>query len=126
MTAVTSDGEILPCNQMSGYFLRHGMSFGNVHRTPLKELLSGGEYLRIANMTAGDLRKSGGKCAKCPYFHACGGGCRALGRLSSGDQADFSHEDVFKCCFFENGWYQKVTQALSGWKNLSEINLQND
>ncbi len=123
MTAITSDGEILPCNQMSGYFLRHGMSFGNVRHTPLAELLNNNEYLRISNMTAGDLSGSGGKCTSCPYFQVCGGGCRALGLLGAGDKADFSHEDVFKCYFFENGWYQKVTRALSGWKNLSEISI---
>ena len=42
MIAVTSDGEIMPCNQMSGYFLKNGISMGNVHQTPLRDLLGGG------------------------------------------------------------------------------------
>ena len=125
MVAVTSDGEILPCNQMSGFFLKNGISLGNARRTPLKDLLGGGDYVSIANMTAGKLRHGDGKCGKCPYFRFCGGGCRALGLLYSGDDgpSGLAREDVTKCSFFENGWYQKVTQALSAWTNLSEIGL---
>lgn len=123
MVAITSDGEIVPCNQMSGFFLKNDMSLGNVRQTPLKDLLSDGDYVGIANMTVGDLRIAGGKCATCPHFSYCGGGCRALGLLFSGEEelSGLVREDVAKCLFFENGWYQKVTQALSGWTNLSEI-----
>ena len=123
MVAVSSDGEVMPCNQLSGYFLKYGMSMGNVHRTPLKDALGTGEYAQVANMTAGDLRSSGGKCAECPYFSACGGGCRALGVLYNDRDGfpGFAREDPTKCYFFENGWYQKVTQALSPWTNLSEL-----
>ncbi|MBQ9043706.1 MAG: radical SAM protein [Eggerthellaceae bacterium] len=123
MTAVTSEGEVMPCNQMSGYFLKHGISMGNVRRTPLRDLLRDGDYVKAANMTAGDLRSADGKCASCPYFRFCGGGCRALGQLYAGDEdhLSFAHEDVTKCRFFEGGWYQKVTHALSEWTNLSEV-----
>ena len=110
---------------MSGFFLKNGISLGNARRTPLKDLLGGGDYVSIANMTASKLRHGDGKCGKCPYFRFCGGGCRALGLLYSGDDgpSGLAREDVTKCSFFENGWYQKVTQALSAWTNLSEIGL---
>ena len=120
MTAVTSWGEVLPCMQMSGYFLKHGMSFGNVHDMPLRELLRAGPYVDIAAMTAGRLRGNAEKCGKCAHFEYCAGGCRALGSLYSGDRT-FAHEDITKCYFFENGWYEKITRALNGWTNLSEI-----
>jgi len=125
MAAVTSDGEILPCNQMSGYFLKRGMSLGNVRKTPLRELLGEGDYTRIANMTADDLIGAGGKCSTCAHFSYCGGGCRALGQLFSGEAelAGIGREDVTKCYFFERGWYQKVTHALREWTNLSEIEV---
>ena len=120
MTAVTSSGEVMPCNQMSGYFLKNEMTLANVHDTPLKDILRGGRYTEIADMTAGQLRVRSGKCGRCPHFQYCAGGCRALGVLYTGDR-DFAGEDITKCYFFENGWYQKITQALSGWTNLSEI-----
>ena len=125
MTAVSSEGEIMLCNQMSGYLLKHGISLGNVHRTPLRDLLRDGDYVKAANMTVGDLRSAGGKCATCPYFRFCGGGCMALGQLYAGDEnhVSFTHEDVTKCRFFEDGWYQKITRALSEWTNLSEIEM---
>ena len=120
MTAVTSSGEILPCSQMSGYFLKNGMSLGNVRQTPLKDLLSGGKYADLADLTAGQLCGRAGKCGRCPHFRSCAGGCRALGLLYTGDRA-FAGEDITKCYFFENGWYEKITRALPGWTNLSEI-----
>ena len=131
MCAVTSAGEVITCEQASGFFMKHGISFGNIHNTPLKDILNGSPYIDMAKMTVGEFRKNSTKCGKCTYFKFCCGGCRALGMLFSKDASNsshlvknyLSHEDVTKCYFFENGWYQKVTQALSYWKNLSEVNL---
>ena len=121
MVAVTSDGEIIPCNQMSGYFLKNGISMGNVHQTPLRDLLGGGTYVKAANMTVRDLGNS--ECGTCRHLAYCGGGCRALGLLYSGrgELTGLTCEDVTKCRFFEDGWYQRIVQALPGWTNLSEI-----
>lgn len=121
MVAVTSEGEVLPCNQMSGFFLKNGISMGNVHQTPLRDLLAGGAYVRAANMTVRDLGDS--KCGTCRHLGYCGGGCRALGLLYSGrrELAGLTCKDVTKCRFFEDGWYQRTVQALPGWTNLSEI-----
>ena len=123
MVGITSDGEVVPCLQMSGYFMKYGISLGNVHKKPLREILSGGEYVDKATMTVGHVCAKTDKCAQCPYFHFCGGGCRALGLLFAEGKEDFLREDVTKCYFFENGWYQKVTRVLAGWKNQSEITL---
>ena len=121
MASVTSDGEIMPCNQMSGYFLKNGMSMGNVHQTPLRDLLGGGTYVRTANMTVCDLGSS--ECGTCEHFGYCGGGCRALGLLHSGRRefTGLTCKDVTKCRFFEDGWYDRIVQALPRWTNLSEI-----
>ncbi len=121
MVAITSEGEVMPCNQMSGYFLKNGMSMGNVHQTPLRDLLGDGTYESAANMTVRDLGNS--KCRTCEHLGYCGGGCRALGLLYSGRQdiSGLTCKDVTKCRFFEGGWYQRIVQALSGWTNLSEI-----
>ena len=121
MVAVTSEGEVMPCNQMSGYFLKNGISMGNVHQTPLRDLLAGGTYVQAANMTVCDLGNS--ECGMCEHFSYCGGGCRALGLLFSGrgELAGLTCKDVTKCRFFEGGWYQKIVQALPEWTNLSEI-----
>lgn len=121
MVSVTSDGEVVPCNQMSGYFLKNGISMGNVHQTPLRDLLANGTYVRAANMTVRDLGNS--ECGTCRHLGYCGGGCRALGLLYSGrkELAGLTRKDVTKCRFFEGGWYQRIAQALPGWTNLSEI-----
>ena len=36
--------------------------------------------------------------------------------------ADPCSEDTAKCVFIKNGWYQKTSDTLREWKNLSEIN----
>ena len=121
MVAVTSDGEIVPCNQMSGYFLKNGINMGNVRQMPLRDLLGDGMYVKTANMTVRDLGNS--ECGTCRHFDYCGGGCRALGLLYSGkrEHTGLMCKDVTKCRFFEGGWYQRIIQALPGWTNLSEI-----
>ena len=45
-----------------------------------------------------------------------------LHRLFAKATAGPCGEDITKCVFFENGWYQKTSNALREWKNLSEIN----
>ena len=127
MFAVTSAGEVVTCVQGSGVFMKHGVSLGNIHKTSLRDILNSSPYVDMAKMTVGSLRKNSTKCGTCRYFKFCCGGCRALGVLFSKDVSDsqnflknyFSHENVTKCYFFENGWYQKITQALSEWKNLT-------
>ncbi|MBQ3395569.1 MAG: radical SAM protein [Synergistaceae bacterium] len=121
---VSSSGEVMPCPYMAGSLEKLGMSFGDTHKTPLKELLKAGPCVDLAKMTVGHLKSHSNKCGNCQYFKFCGGGCRAFGALTSlltSGKVDFTHEDMTKCYFFENGWYRKVTQALSEWNNLSKI-----
>lgn len=116
----------MPCPYMAGYLSKLGISFGNILKTPLKELLKAGPCVNAAKMTVGHIRTHNSKCGKCPYFKFCGGGCRsfgALGGLLKEGKADLTHENLRSCYFFENGWYQKITRTLSDWKNLSEITL---
>ncbi len=121
MIAVTSSGEVVPCMQMSGYLTEHRIHFGNLHETALNEMIQSGTYLDMICATVGDLRKKTKKCADCLYFEQCTGGCRALGLLYSGERMDFSGEDITKCMFFENGWYEKIKQTLSDWKTPHAI-----
>ena len=89
--------------------------------TSFQFLLADGPYVRAANMTVRDLGNS--ECGTCRHLGYCGGGCRALGLLYSGkgEIAGLTCKDVTKCRFFEDGWYQKIVQALPGWTNLSDI-----
>ena len=46
-----------------------------------------------------------------------------MGLLYSGREelSGLTCKDVTKCRFFDDGWYQRIVQALPGWTNLSEI-----
>ena len=114
MIAVSSSGEVVPCLQMSGYFLEHGISLGNLFKTPLKELVRESDYLSLAMAPLFKQIVENDKCANCKYYKACAGGCPALGLLYSKD-VNFYHEDITKCIFFENGWYDRMNSELKEW-----------
>ena len=115
MIAVSSHGEVVPCLQMSGYFLDKGISLGNLFKTPLKELLKDSPYLNLATATVFKQIIENDKCGNCKYYKACTGGCPALGLLYS-PNSDFYYQDITKCIFYENGWYDKVVETLKDWK----------
>ena len=122
MIAVSSSGEVVPCLQMSGYFIEHKISLGNLFKTPLKELVTQSDYLNLAIATLFKQIIENDKCANCKYYKACTGGCPALGLLYSKD-INFYHEDITKCIFFENGWYERITKELSDWKLLEALDI---
>lgn len=122
MIAVSSFGEVVPCLQMSGYFLEKGISLGNLFKTPLNELVKDSPYLNLAMAPLFKQIIENDKCGNCKYYKACTGGCPALGLLYSKD-VNFYHEDITKCIFFENGWYEKVLNTLHGWKIEKPLNI---
>ena len=123
MIAVSSSGEVVPCLQMSGYFLEKNISLGNLFKTPLKQLVQNSPYLDLAMAPLLKQILENDKCGNCKYYKACTGGCPALGLLYSSKDVDFYHEDITKCIFFENGWYEKVTDALSEWRNAKPLDI---
>lgn len=123
MIGVTSSGDIIPCLQMSGYFEEHNIHLGNLHQTPLKELISGGAYMSLVCANLHKQLKNNEKCAACKYYKYCNGGCPALGGLYSPKELDLFGSDITKCIFYENGWYQKVEAALNGWTNRTAIDI---
>ena len=122
MIAITSSGEVVPCMQMSGWFMEHGISLANVKKKPLKEIVTKSDYLDIAMATVLQQILANEKCADCKYYMACTGGCPALGRLYS-HRDDFYGEDITKCTFFENGWYDRVTDTLKDYHLENPLNI---
>lgn len=122
MIAVSSSGEVVPCLQMSGYFIEHGISLGNLFKTPLKQLVKESDYLNLAMAPLFKQIVENDKCGNCKYYKVCNGGCPALGLLYSKD-VNFYHEDITKCIFFENGWYDKVNNELKEWHLDKAMNL---
>ncbi len=121
MIGVTAEGDVVPCLQMSGYFRAYGLSLGNLHDTPLKELLTESPYLDAVCATVDRLKEANAECAECAYFRYCCGGCRAIGLMLSGERNDMFGTDRSKCLFFRGGWHEKIAQALRGWEDLSAV-----
>lgn len=122
MIAVSSSGEVVPCLQMSGWFLERNISLGNLLKTPLKELVKESDYLNLAMATLFKQIVENDKCGNCKYYKACTGGCPALGLLYS-KNGDYYHEDILKCIFFENGWYDKINNELKDWRLIKPLDI---
>lgn len=123
MIAITSAGEVVPCMQMSGFFMEYGISLANIKKQSLKSIVTKSDYLNHSMATLFHQLINNEKCSNCKYYMACTGGCPALGLLYSPDHHDFFHEDITKCLFFENGWYEKVTEKLAGYTNRTPLNI---
>lgn len=120
MVAVTANGNVFPCMQMSGYYEQHNDFLGNVKRDGLQPLLQESPYLSEVCTTVGALAAVNEKCGKCVYFRQCVGGCRAVVLALTGDKMG---SDPAKCYFFEAEYPQKLAQALPEWRNLSPIRV---
>ena len=123
MIAVSSSGELVPCLQMSGWFIEREISLGNLLKTPLKQLVTESDYLNLAMAPLLKQIIENDKCGNCKYYKACTGGCPALGLLYSSEKFNYYHEDITKCIFFENGWYEKSINALSKWKIIRPLDI---
>jgi len=123
MIAVSSSGEVYPCLQMSGGLMERGVSIANIFKTPLKQLVTESDYLNLAMAPLLKQIIENDKCGNCKYYKACTGGCPALGLLYSSEKFNYYHEDITKCIFFENGWYEKSINTLSKWKIIRPLDI---
>jgi radical SAM protein with 4Fe4S-binding SPASM domain len=123
MIAVSSSGEVVPCLQMSGYFMENKISLANIKTMKLKDIVNNTKYTEYSMAPILKRILNNNKCANCDYFKACTGGCPALGLLYSGESHDYYHEDITKCSFFNNGWYGKIVLELGKWKLLNPLEI---
>ena len=126
MIAISSSGEVVPCLQMSGWLIERGISLANARKTPLKDILKDSDYLTYATATLFNQIVNNDKCASCKYYKACTGGCPALGLLYSQKRFDYYHEDILKCFFFENGYYEKVIKEMGNWRIEKKLDIKEE
>lgn len=101
---INSDGSVVPCNQMSGWFEKRGIDLGNV-KNGLRSLLTSGKYLDAVTCSISKVYEHSERCRSCEYFSYCRGGCRAISLIFN---SDYLEADPAKCIFFKKGYLQKV------------------
>ena len=116
--SVQADGDIIPCAPLAGLFKQLGVELGNVKQDGLQKLLTKGPLIDAVMQTVGKKRNFSEKCGKCRFFTSCQGGCPAVSMLYGGD---ILSPDIYKCEFFEGGYYDKYVTALEGWRNLKPL-----
>ena len=115
MMAVTCEGNVVPCLQMSDYTSERGFRFDSLKQRRLKDILESGKWLDAVCMNLYALRQQNEECDQCEWFGHCGGGCRALAILDQGERTgkiDYRGCDPLACLFFKGGWYDKVQERL--------------
>ena len=118
MVAVSANGNVFPCMQMSGYYEAKGDILGNVKESGLQPLLQMGKYLAEVCTTVGELAEKNDECRNCPYFLYCAAGCRAVALTLTGDKMGI---DPSKCLFFKGGYYDKIVALMGDWRNNTRI-----
>jgi radical SAM protein with 4Fe4S-binding SPASM domain len=112
--SITASGDLVPCQQMAGYFKAHGIHLGNMLDTPLRELLQEGPYIDAATLTISEVRDKNENCKACEFWKICNGGCRALAILLS--EGGYTGYNPLACYYFKGGWTQKIADMLGeGW-----------
>ena len=114
MAAISADGRVYPCMQLSGCYEAAGEYLGNVKTDGLTPILREGAYLDQVCTTVKDLAEVNPKCRNCRFFRHCAGGCRALAFALTGDKMGC---DPAKCLFFEKGYYDRIERIMAGWTN---------
>ena len=120
MVAVSANGNVFPCMQMSGYYEARNDILGNVKESGLQPLLQMGRYLAEVCATVGELAEVNAECRECPYFKYCAGGCRAVALTLTGDKMGV---DLSKCLFFKKDYYEKVMQMMGDFRNNTPIEV---
>jgi len=121
MVAVIANGDIVPCNQVSGQMRLDKVLMGNVHATPLNKLLSEGPYLDSVTFTVGELQERNPECQACDYWKLCVGGCRACAYAFNGTMMSY---DPIKCIYFKKGYMDQTIQLFSqfeGYRCVDDI-----
>lgn len=106
--AISSEGQVSPCNQMSGYFSKNGFDIGNVKNGVQPLLQSDNPYMKTITVSCGKIGENK-LCSACEYFKYCLGGCRAIALMLTGD---YLAADYSKCVFYKKGYYKKARKAL--------------
>lgn len=113
--SVGSTGEIYPCMQLSGWLELKKISYGNVLKQKLHDILSEGKYADFLQLKTDIHLMNNSKCSGCRFFGECHGGCPGLSMWSyrtSDNPVNMSGEDSWKCCFFENDYKKKFDDLL--------------
>lgn len=121
MVAVTCEGSVVPCLQMSDICARLGYTFESLKERRLADILQSGKWFDAVCMNRYHLREQNKQCDECEWFGHCGGGCRLLGILDTGERTgtyDYAASDPLACLFFKGGWYDRIKERLKDYEKV--------
>lgn len=103
------NGATTPCMSMCGAAIES--IFPNMFETPLSQILTDSELIKMCRATRGEILDANPRCHDCPdALNCCGGMCRAL--AVGEDKTDFLCIDEFACWFYKSGWHKKIRELV--------------
>ena len=106
---VGPNGAVVPCMSMCGSAIES--RFPNLFKTPLREILSESEYIKLSEAKVSELIRANGKCVNCEYRLDCvGGKCRPAAIAQDG--TDYFKASDFVCFIYTSGWRDKLKAAV--------------
>lgn len=112
---ISPSGIISPCYAiMESDFVKNNMP--NILKDPLKASITNSLFTKCIELKSIDIFETNEKCGHCSYKLECGGGCRSSALLA---ENSFFAADPVMCYTFENGYYEKLKQAvLDGYEQI--------
>ena len=107
--AVTAEGDMVPCLQMSGRFIQDDTRLGNVKGGGLQKVFQEGLYLDTVCLRAGEVLEASPSCNQCMHFAECQGGCRAISIIMTGD---YRGPDLARCIYYKEGYAKRLSEII--------------
>lgn len=106
---ISADGNVYPCNIVSGAMRSYHHRARNALREPLRDIINDEDWMRETYPTLKQYFDQNPECAKCSYRMQCQGGCRAIGYALTGSMLG---KDEMRCSYYKEGYYEQICAII--------------
>jgi len=107
---IAADGDIFPCNIISGAMKSRGYIPKNVKEESIRSIIGNPEWMAATFPTMDDFYRANPGCKTCELRLDCQGGCRAIGYAVTGDLCGI---DIMRCAYMKDGYFQRAQEIIA-------------
>ncbi len=118
--AVSAEGIVYPCMQLSGELETVGDRRECVFDNGLKAVLRSAKWYDVVEMTVAQRGQICKDCGHCVHLAQCGGGCLAMSTLNgmlhgkTSIETALTSPDPAACAFWNGGWEERTEERMNG------------
>lgn len=106
---IAADGDIYPCNIVSGAMRAYHHRARNVLQEPLRDILNDENWMHANYPILSEYFEHNPECATCEYRMDCQGGCRAIGYALTGSMLG---KDEMRCEYYKGGYAERMRTII--------------